>query len=401
MIVGAGIAGLATSLSLHRLGIRSLVLESADCLRTTGFALGIWPNGWRALDAIGVGHILRQKHTKITRIVTTSADSGARTSDRPLTALDSQVDHEVRCLIRKEVLETLKSELPRGVIRYSSKVVHVESNDRVVSVHLADGTVLKTKVLIGGDGANSVVSKFLGFSAPSSTARWAVRGIVHFEDGRGFEPHIMQFFGKGVRFGVVPCDDHAVYWGLTFSPSSQERELVEDPAKLKELVLSKLGKASDKIKQIFEKSDVENMVCAPLRFRRPWELLWGNISKGNICVVGDALHPMTPDLGQGGCSALEESVVLARLLAEAFKGRDEEEEEEEEERRRIRKAMEEFARERRWRSFDLIASAYFVGLMQQSEGFVMRFLRDKLMAKFLAGVMLNKASFDCGKLTVS
>lgn len=51
----------------HRLGIRSLVLESADCLRTTGFALGIWPNGWRALDAIGVGHTLRQKHTKITR----------------------------------------------------------------------------------------------------------------------------------------------------------------------------------------------------------------------------------------------------------------------------------------------------------------------------------------------
>lgn len=45
------------------------------------------------------------------------------------------------------MLETLESELPRGVIRYSSKVVHIaESNDRVVSVHLADGTVLKTKV---------------------------------------------------------------------------------------------------------------------------------------------------------------------------------------------------------------------------------------------------------------
>lgn len=177
----------------------------------------------------------------------------------------------------------------------------------------------------------------------------------------------------------------------------EEREVAEDLAKLKELVLSKLGKAPDQMKQIFEKSDVENMVCAPLRFRRPWELLWGNISKGNICVVGDALHPMTPDLGQGGRSALEESVVLARLLAEAFKGGDEEEEE----RRRIRKAMEEFARERRWRSFDLIASAYFVGLMQQSEGVVMHFLRDKLMAKFLAGVLLNKASVDCGKLTVS
>lgn len=66
-----------------------------------------------------------------------------------------------------------------------------------------------------------MVSKFLGFSNPSFTARSAIRGIMHFEEGHGFKPHIMQFFGKGVRFGVVPCDDYRVYWGLTFTPSSQ------------------------------------------------------------------------------------------------------------------------------------------------------------------------------------
>lgn len=40
--------------------------------------------------------------------------------------------------------------------------------------------------------------------------------------------------------------------------------------------------------------------------------------KRNTCLVGDALHPMTPDIGQGGCSALEDSVVLARCIAETF-----------------------------------------------------------------------------------
>lgn len=177
---------------------------------------------------------------------------------------------------------------------------------------------------------------------------------------------------------------------------SLEKEIGEDPTRLKQFILSKVGKVPDKIKQVFEKTEVSNMVCSPLRFRRPWEMLWGNISKDNICVLGDALHPMTPDLGQGGCSALEDSVVLARLLAQALKGHDEENEHQ-----RIKESLAEFASERRWRSFDLITTSYVVGFMQQCDGAVMQFLRDKLMAKLLAGVLLKKASFDCGRLTVS
>lgn len=67
---------------------------------------------------------------------------------------------------------------------------------------------------------NSVVSKFLGFSTPAYAGRTSVRGFVYFQDGHGLEAKFLQFFGKGVRFGVIPCDDYAVYWFLTFRPSS-------------------------------------------------------------------------------------------------------------------------------------------------------------------------------------
>lgn len=60
VIVGAGISGLTTSLGLHRLGLRSVVLESSDRLRITGFALSLWTNAWRALDAVAIAHSLRQ-----------------------------------------------------------------------------------------------------------------------------------------------------------------------------------------------------------------------------------------------------------------------------------------------------------------------------------------------------
>ncbi|GMH02947.1 hypothetical protein Nepgr_004786 [Nepenthes gracilis] len=65
VIVGAGIAGLATSLGLHRLGLRSLVVESSPCLRATGGAFTTWTDAWQALDALGVGDSLRRQHLRL------------------------------------------------------------------------------------------------------------------------------------------------------------------------------------------------------------------------------------------------------------------------------------------------------------------------------------------------
>ncbi|KAJ9704470.1 hypothetical protein PVL29_002846 [Vitis rotundifolia] len=173
---------------------------------------------------------------------------------------------------------------------------------------------------------------------------------------------------------------------------------------MKQFALSNLGNVPDQVKAVVESTETDSISLAQLRFRYPWELLWGNISKDNVCVAGDAFHPMTPDLGQGACSALEDSVVLARCLAEAFskkpKNKAEEKEEEEEEFRRIKMGLEKYAKERRYRGIDLITSSYLVGVIQQSDGKMLNFLRDKMSA-LLAGVLVNKADFDCGKLSMS
>ncbi|MBA0848304.1 hypothetical protein Goshw_000323 [Gossypium schwendimanii] len=399
VIVGAGIAGLTTSLGLHRLGIRSLVLESSDELRITGFAFTTWGNAWKALDAVGIGESLRHQHYLTPSILVASTFL-----DQPASEI-SYKGHEIRCLQRRLLLETLAKELPSDTIRFSSKVVSIEESGFFKRLHLSDGTILKTKVLIGCDGVNSVVAKWLGFDKPVFTGRSAIRGSANFKGGHGFGLKFRQFLGKGLRSGFLPCNDENVYWFLTWIPSTKDEELEDDPVKLKQFVTSKLEDIPNEMKSVVGKTELDAIASSPLRYRRPWELLWGNISKGNVCVAGDALHPMTPDLGQGGCAALEDGVVLARCIAEALLKPGGEENkgkivDEEEEYKRIEMGLKNYAQERRWRSIDLVSTAYMVGYIQQNSGKIMNFLRDKFLSRFLPGILLRKASFDCGTLKI-
>ena len=84
---------------------------------------------------------------------------------------------------------------------------------------------------------------------------------------------------------------------LVHLPYPADNELEENPVKLKQFVLDKLEKMPSDVKAIIENTELDCLLSSPLRYRHPWELLFGNISKGNVCVAGDAFHPMTPNLG--------------------------------------------------------------------------------------------------------
>ncbi|KAF2310569.1 hypothetical protein GH714_014558 [Hevea brasiliensis] len=376
--------------------VRALILERSETLRSTGSALTLFPNAWLALDALGVSHKLTPLYTPTIRGSVTRVATGA-VQEIFFSGNGSKAHQGPRSVHRKALLEALAQELPQDSIRFSSKFTAIEKQElgdsSICVLHLEDGTTIKSKVLIGCDGVNSVVAKWLGLSAPIHSGRAAVRGLAIFPQGHGMKQEVEQFVDVGKRAGFVPLNHKEIYWFLTYCPEGEN--MARDPELIQKQVIEKYAKNfPSQYLDVVRHADLSTLTWAPLMLRTPWNLIFGNPSKGNITVAGDAMHPMTPDLGQGGCSALEDAIVLGRHIGNSFiKNRQVLVEED------VARAIDGYVKERRWRVAGLITGSYLSGWVQQAGSqWWMKFLRDVIFYGFLFSKVFNAASYDCGTL---
>src|SRR3954470_19086922 len=84
IIAGGGIGGLAAALALARKGFRSVVVEQAPQFGEIGAGIQIAPNAWHALDALGVGQLVKKEAVFIERLLMFDGVSGERVIDIPL-----------------------------------------------------------------------------------------------------------------------------------------------------------------------------------------------------------------------------------------------------------------------------------------------------------------------------
>eukprot|EP01018_Ginkgo_biloba_P029761 Gb_17957 [translate_table: standard] len=395
VVAGGGIAGLATALALHRVGLKNLVLERADGLRATGTALTIWKSAWKALDALGIGDELRQHHLQLQ-----AAQMVSTVVKEYSCEVDGKRCHELRCVKRSALLEAMAAALPPESIRINSKIVRLQqkpkSNFSSV-VELEDGTVIRAKAVIGCDGVNSVVADWLGISPPTLAGRCGIRGYVTYPEGHHMEPNFNLHFGKGVNIGHMPVNEKEVYWFITWASNSQDSQTSHDPELIRQEALLLIKDFPEMLTEMVQRSGSDTLNMASLRLRWPWRMFFGTrLWKGAVTAAGDAMHPMTPDLGQGGCAALEDAVVLGRCLAEALNRRVERDDEEAE---RIEEALKKYVEERRWRWAWLMGKSYLTGFVQQGSGAIVRLFRDKIFLRVRTSeIFFSHAEVDCGRL---
>ncbi len=302
IVVGAGIAGLATAVALQRRGHSvGVVEERLDT--SSGAGISIWPNALAALDELNLGDAVRDAGGGVSAGAMRWRDG--TWLRRPSARRIVDALGEPLVVVRRAVLrDILAGALAAGTVRYGVRVNRLATGDGSVRVDMSDGSSSVARAVIGADGTHSVVARYINGPLRSRYAGYtAWRGVADFAlDGK----LAGETLGPGSEVGHVPLGGDHTYWFATERLPEGQRFPGGELAYLR----SKFGGWAEPIPAILAATPLENVLRNDLYDRDPAQQ-W---TRGPVALVGDAAHPMRPHLGQGGCQALEDAAIVAGFL---------------------------------------------------------------------------------------
>ena len=316
VIAGGGIGGLAAALALARKGWHSIVLEQAPQFGEIGAGIQIAPNAWHALDALGVGQLVKKEAVFIEHLLMFDGVSGEKVIDIPLDKRFARrfgnpyaVTH--RADIHGSLLDGCK-ELPELIeLRTSTRVTGFDVEGRKVQVRTDKGDLLGA-ALVGADGLRSVVrDAIVGDPLPGSTIHKCYRAVLNIGDvpkdlrfaaatlWAAHNTHIVHYPLRGWKlFNLV-----ATTIGKTISEGHNEAATPEE-------VLPQFSHYCDKPLKLMRTP--AKFTRWMLRYREPVD----NWVRGPVALLGDAAHLMLQYMAQGAAMAMEDAVCLGACADE-------------------------------------------------------------------------------------
>src|SRR5687768_6100080 len=188
VVAGGGIGGLAAALALARKGFRSSVLEQAAQFGEIGAGIQIAPNAWHALDALGVGQLVKKEAVFIEHLLMMDGVSGEKVIDIPLDSrfarrFGNPYAETHRADIHGSLLDGCKA-LPELIeLRTNSRVIGFRQEENSVEVELDGGGRFTGAALVGADGGRSVIREsIVGDPLPPATGHMCYRAVLRPED---------------------------------------------------------------------------------------------------------------------------------------------------------------------------------------------------------------------------
>ncbi len=310
IVIGGGIGGVTAALALRKAGIETRVFERAPGASEVGAGISMWGNAIRALDSIGAaGPVLARGEPM--RIAEMKSSRGRVQSRMDMGGFDRAQGVTSVIIHRAELLDALLSQLPSDCVRFGHELVDCQNRSDSVVASFANGVREEADVLIGADGLRSRVREVVhGKQEPRYSGYTCFRGVVEWKDHSIVEPgHISESWGAGSRFGVIRMTQNRIYWfGTWNAPPMRPGEIPRNSKDIAARIFAEYWRPIPEIIAATDEARVLRHDIVDREPRRGW-------SEGRITLLGDAAHPTTPNVGQGGCLAIEDGIVLARVLA--------------------------------------------------------------------------------------
>jgi 2-polyprenyl-6-methoxyphenol hydroxylase-like FAD-dependent oxidoreductase len=298
-IVGGGIGGLTTALALRDFGFESEVYEQAPALLDIGAAIAIWPNAMRVLERIKLADAIRE-HAGAMNEIRWLDQRGSLINRLPIFAAVA--------LHRADLQSTLLQALQPQTIHLDHSLTSYEQRDDKVVATFANGRTIQANFMIGADGIHSDArSLVIGDGEPIYRGYTVWRAISLAAPSSLPLDVAIEIHGRGQRFGIGPVGDGRIGWWAAANAGSPDHTHGDE--------------ARDKLLHLFDdwyRPAMELIEATPsysilttAAFDREPNKTWGH---KRVTLLGDAIHPTTPNLGQGGCLAMEDAIVLARCF---------------------------------------------------------------------------------------
>jgi len=305
LICGAGIGGLTAGIALRQRGFPVRIFERASQLEPVGAGITVQVNAMRVMRRLGLADDIAAAGAPLaTAWIRTWQGRVLRSMDQGMLA--RKYGEPFVAIHRARLQELLLRAVGDGQVTTGAAAVGVAVEAERAMVTFADGSTEAAPLVVGADGLHSAVRAALFGTEPLRAAEQiAWRGVSPRQLADGDSGG--ESWGRGARFGFVPISRDDIYWYAAIDAAAAPPPAAEQHAALVDFYRGWHAPIPDLIRA----TDPGRVLRTELSDRVPTDL-WG---RGPVTLLGDAAHPMTPNLGQGGCQAIEDAYVLARELA--------------------------------------------------------------------------------------
>jgi 2-polyprenyl-6-methoxyphenol hydroxylase-like FAD-dependent oxidoreductase len=294
-IIGGGIGGLTAALTLRQYGFESQVFEQAPALLDVGAAIALWPNAMRVLEHLHLADQILAKAGVMREI--RWSDQHGRLINR--VSISEDCKPPAVALHRADLQNTLLHAIPEASIHLGNILVDQKQRGDKMIAAFANGSTFEADFLIGADGIHSRVrSQLLNDGDPIHRGYTVWRGISPSIPSAIPPETAIELHGTGKRFGLGPVGRGRLGWWATANTDNTD-DLSDLFAGWYTPVLELIA------------ATPPESILKTGAFDRESIKTWGS---GRMTLLGDAIHPTTPNLGQGGCLAMEDALVLARCF---------------------------------------------------------------------------------------